>query len=158
MESRCPRILHCRHLAGFYPHTPPSRSTSGSPFIPAAYPHPQLPPNICHTLLLTSEANPVKSSKARCSQGGDLESHAGGGAGFVFFFSLNFKWIHSSLGSMLSCLSGSHWGACLLLNSIVNNKALKCFISPWELRAQLKTLWGIKEFYANDMHLISKEN
>lgn len=146
MESRCPNTLHYRHLAGFHPHTPPSRSTSGSPFIPAPHPRPQLPPNICHTLLLASEANPVESSKAQCFEGGDLESHAGwrwSRACFYFFF-LNFKWIHNSLGSMLSCLTGSHWEAHLIWKSIVNINFFRSFVSPWELEDTIKNIWGRK--------------
>lgn len=68
----------------------------------------------------------------------------GGGAGFVFIFFLNFKWIHNSLRSMLSCLTGSHWEAHLILKSIVHFNFFKSFISPWELEDTIKKMRGKK--------------
>lgn len=62
---------------------------------------------------------------------------------FLFFF-LNFKWIHNSLGSMLSCLTGSHWEAHLIWKSVVNINFFRSFVSPWELEDTIKNIWGRK--------------
>lgn len=145
MESRCPnaalqtsgRLLSSHSTLPLniwqplHPCTPPPSPTASQ--------------HLPHTSLnLRSKSS--QKLKAQCSKGGDLESHAEWGWSRVcfYFFFLNFKWIHNSLRSMLSCLTVSHWEACLKLKSKVNINLLKSVISFWELEDTRKRITGQK--------------
>lgn len=140
MESRCPsaalqtsgRLLSSHSTLPLniwqplHPCTPPPSPTASQ----------HLPHN-----LLTSEANPVKSSKHSVPRVVTW-SHmlSGGGAGLVFIFFLNFQWIHNSLKNMPAYLTGSHWEACLKLKCEVNINLLKSCTSFCELEGTIKKI------------------
>lgn len=144
MEGRCPNAAlqtSGRLLSSLHP--PAQHLAAPSSLYPT--PIPTASQHLPHTSLnLRSKSS--QKLKAQCSKGGDLESHAEWGWSRVcfYFFSLNFKWIHNSLRSMLSCLTSSHWEACSKLKSKVNINLLKSVISFWELEDTCKRITGQK--------------